>query len=118
MKFTLPLPPPENERLIYAPNLRRMILSKKYRDYKKMAGDILLARRFNLHVPLLKPTERFQLAVGIKVYLPNRRRDGHGILKPLLDVMEGTVYDNDKWVIPRFYQFEIDSQNPHVEIEI
>lgn len=118
MKITLPLPPPENERLIYARNMHRFILSKKYRNYKKEASYELLRMTAMFKVDLKRPTYENQLTIEITAYMPNKKRDPHGILKPLLDVMEGYIYDNDKWVVPIFNETKIDKVNPRVEVEV
>lgn len=118
MKFILPLPPPENERLIFAKHLGRFILSNKYRNYKKEAQWELLKLRSQFNIELLRPTLENQISIIIDVYLPNKKRDGHGCLKALMDVLEGTIYDNDRWVYPRFTEFKVDKSNPRVEINI
>jgi len=118
MKFSLPLPPPENERLIFAPNLGRFILGKKYRQYKHEAQAELIRLKLVHKFEMLKPSFGSQKQVFITVYLPDKRRDHHGMLKPLLDVMEGTIYDNDKWVCPVFLPADISQSNPRVEVEI
>jgi len=118
MKITLPLPPPENERLIYAKHMGRFVLSKKYRDYKKLARWELLKLKLRENWELQKPTFEDQLQITIEVFLPNKKRDAHGILKPLMDVMEGFIYDNDRWVVPRFTLFQLDRHKPRVEVII
>jgi len=114
LKVTLPIPPPENERLIFTRKLGRFILSSKYRKYKEYAKQLLLADSF-IELPIDLSFEQ-QLRAEITVFLPDKRRDAHGCLKPLLDVLEGFVYVNDKWVVPQFQKFQIDENNPRVEI--
>jgi len=113
MKIILPLPPPENERLIFAKNLGRFILSKKYREYKLHAQQLLKAIS---GITMIIPTFENQLIIEITVFLSDKRRDGHGCLKPLMDVLQGVVYDSDKWVVPSFNKFNIDKDNPRVII--
>jgi Holliday junction resolvase RusA-like endonuclease len=119
MKIELPIPPPENERLIFARNIGprgQFVLSTKYREYKKHAQWILLKLKAQDNIVMLDPTFENQLILEISVYLPDKRRDAHGCLKPLLDVMQGVIYKCDKWVVPRFNKFEIDPAHPRVEV--
>lgn len=118
MNFVLPLPPPENERLIFSKNHSRFILGSKYRDYKKHAQWELFKIKAQQNIEMKTPTLENQLKINIKCYMPNLRRDHHGILKPLLDVMEGIIYHNDKFVVPIFDTMKLDRDNPRVEIEI
>lgn len=53
--------------------------------------------------------------IDLAFYMPDRRvRDSHNMLKLLLDVMQGKVYDNDMYVMPRIQTVEYDKQNPRV----
>ncbi|KKK93424.1 hypothetical protein LCGC14_2692990, partial [marine sediment metagenome] len=82
MKLTLPLPPSDNERLIVAWRQRRMILSKKYRDYKTTATSIILEQNPALFTqPLFAPTFENQLPIYIIFYLKDKRRDASDMLK-------------------------------------
>lgn len=48
----------------------------------------------------------------------NRRKDTHNVLKLLLDSLEGVIYEDDRWCLPRVMDFEIDKENPRIEIEM
>ena len=120
MRIELPLPPPENERLIYARNIGprgQFILSQKYRKYKTHTQWLFLKFKTQQNIQMLTPNFENQLLMKISVYLPDKRRDAHGCLKCLLDVMQGSIYDNDKWVVPQFNAFQVDAKNPRVEVE-
>jgi crossover junction endodeoxyribonuclease RusA len=57
------------------------------------------------------------LYVDMVFYFPDRRiRDSHNCLKILLDVMQGIVYDNDYYILPRIWSVEYDKTNPRVEL--
>lgn len=59
------------------------------------------------------------LYVDLVFYMPDRRvRDSHNMLKLLLDVMQGIVYENDYYAMPRIQSVEYDKHNPRVEILI
>jgi crossover junction endodeoxyribonuclease RusA len=57
--------------------------------------------------------------VDMTYYFPDRRiRDASNCLKLLMDVMQGIVYANDFYALPRIQSVELDKQNPRVEIRI
>lgn len=123
MIITLPLPVSDNERLIVAWKQRRMIASKKYRDYMDIAKtDIYnqIVRQSNRYIlPLIIPTFKNQLKIYITFYLKDKRRDAMDMMKCLLDCMKDNVYSTDKWVVPIVsYPYLIDHESPHVEVRI
>jgi len=52
-------------------------------------------------------------------YFPNgRRRDTHNTLKLLLDCFEDArIYENDQLALPQIMDYDIDRDNPRVEVE-
>ena len=119
MKFILPLPPSDNERLIVMWKYKRFILSNKYRNYKKEAQmEIMRQIDFSeLSMPIYSPTFENQLPIYISFYLKDKRRDATDMLKCLLDTLGGLLYNSDKWVVPKFiHPYRIDKLNPRLEI--
>lgn len=52
-------------------------------------------------------------------YFPDRRyRDNHNCLKLLLDTLEGLLFSNDYFVMPRVQHVGYDKDNPRIEITI
>jgi len=50
-------------------------------------------------------------------YFPNRRKkDTHNTLKVLMDSLEGILYEDDYWALPRIMDFGIDKDNPRLEV--
>lgn len=64
-------------------------------------------------------TQDGKTVVNIWFYLPdNRRRDTHNSLKILMDALEdGRIYEDDRYAMPRIMDYEIDKDNPRIEIE-
>jgi len=55
--------------------------------------------------------------IDLVFFMPDRRiRDSHNLLKLLLDVMQGPIYDNDYYALPRIQSVEYDNANPRIEI--
>jgi len=64
-------------------------------------------------------TTNGKVAVKLWFYFPDKRkRDTHNGLKLLLDALEDArIYDNDQYALPRVMDFEVDKENPRIEIE-
>ena len=67
----------------------------------------------------VKPNRSVWLYADMVFYFPDRRvRDSHNCLKLLLDVMQGIVYRNDYFVLPRIQSVKYDKDNPRVKESI
>ena len=50
-------------------------------------------------------------------YFPDKRkRDSHNCLKLLLDCLEGLLFENDYYILPRIQYVTLDRDNPRVEV--
>lgn len=59
------------------------------------------------------------LYLDLDFYFPDRRkRDSHNCLKILLDLLEGTLFHNDYYVMPRINLVEYDPDKPRVEMKM
>lgn len=59
------------------------------------------------------------LYIDMVFYFPDKRiRDSHNCLKILMDAIEGIVFQNDYYVLPRIQGVELDRGNPRVELSI
>lgn len=64
-------------------------------------------------------TEKEKVVIDIFTYFPdNRVRDCHNGGKVLFDALEGVVYDNDRYILPRYIDTKVDKRNPRVELKI
>ena len=115
INLVLPLPPSINHSHITTKSGKR-IRSTQTKQYMKEIYYYL----YNYRVPIdiLIPTKE-KIIMDLWFYFPdNRRRDTHNGLKILLDALEGILYKDDKCVLPRIQDFQVDKNNPRVEIEI
>lgn len=64
-------------------------------------------------------TESGKVVVRLWFFFPDkRRRDTHNALKALLDALEdGGIYADDKTALPQIMDYQVDRQNPRIEIE-
>lgn len=57
------------------------------------------------------------LYLDMTFYFRDKRvQDSHNCLKLLLDIMQGRVYQNDMYALPRIQGVNIDKENPRLEI--
>jgi Holliday junction resolvase RusA-like endonuclease len=57
--------------------------------------------------------------VDMVFYFPDQIvRDSHNMLKLLFDVLQGAVFMNDYYAMPRILSVELDAENPRVDIYI
>jgi crossover junction endodeoxyribonuclease RusA len=119
-KVVFPLPPSVNHshrewiqkgRMMRVPTKRLL----EWRLEAELALKTALKERERKWVILCEQKVRCNLTI----YWPDKRkRDAHNIGKEIYDIMEGPIYDNDKWVLPNYLDFFYDKQNPRVEVEV
>lgn len=116
LRLTLPLPPSVNHMHIMKRNGSR-ILTKTAQNYIKQAKALI-----NLAIDeqkWLKQEYAVWMYMDAVVYMPDRRiRDSHNLLKLLIDVMQGEVFSNDYYLMPRIQGVEFDAEYPRIEIRI
>lgn len=116
LKLSLPLPPSVNH-MYYNTRNGGKHLTKRAEDYIRQSRALI-----NLAIEeqkWYKQEGSIWYYVDLVFFMPDRRiRDSHNLLKLLLDVMEGVIYDNDYYAMPRIQSVEYDTQNPRAEIFI
>ncbi len=68
----------------------------------------------------LEPIFREKFVVNVWAWWENKRSqvDADGILKLILDCMQGIVYSSDKFALPRWMDYDYDAENPRVQLEV
>lgn len=116
LKLSLPVPPSINAMYVGKRGGGK-ILSKKSKNYVRDARALI-----NVAIEeqrWVMPDRHVWLYIDMVFYFPDRRvRDSHNCLKLLLDVMEGYLYENDCFVLPRIQSVEYDKDNPRVDMLI
>ena len=65
-----------------------------------------------------QPTHQQKIIAEYWIWWPDSgRHDPSNIEKVLWDALEGILYDDDRWVLPRCQDFAVDRQHPRVELE-
>lgn len=114
LKLSLPLPPSVNHLHWNTKGGGKRLTTKATNYIRDSRGLINLAIE---EQRWLKQSKNTWLYVDLVFFMPDRRiRDSHNMLKLLLDVMQGVVYDNDYYVMPRIQSVEYDTNYPRVEV--
>lgn len=116
LKISLDLPPSINH-MYYNTKGGGKRLTKKAEDYTRRSRSLI-----NLAIEKqnwIKQKTSTWYYIDLIFFMPDRRvRDSHNMLKLLLDIMQGIVYENDYYVMPRIQAVEYDKENPRVEVYI
>jgi crossover junction endodeoxyribonuclease RusA len=65
------------------------------------------------------PDKKAKVIVNVWIFWKdNRRRDADNTFKLLLDSMKGIAFQDDSQVLPRVMDYNVDKQNPRIEIEL
>lgn len=116
LKIKLPIPPSVNHMYVNKRNGTKVLTTRAQHYVRDSRALINLAVEEQFW---LMQEYAVWLYVDIVVYMPDRRiRDSHNMLKLLLDTMQGIVFDNDYFVMPRIQSVELDNDNPRVEVYI
>ena len=113
IKLTLPIVPSVNHCYRNVSINRRILtpIGKAWQETAKYIAKAAAAKQG------WKFSKKQKLVMEYWTYWPdNRIRDVHNQEKLLLDTLEGVLYDNDKWVLPRAMDFAVDKGNPRIEI--
>lgn len=113
LTMTLPVPPSVNHMYINAGRGKR--LSRDATNYIKTAQDI--CKKAIKEQGWKKDKEHVWYVMELYYYFPDKlRRDSHNTLKLLTDCLEGLLYSDDYYLLPRIEYVTLDRANPRLEI--
>lgn len=59
-----------------------------------------------------------KVVMELRFFWPDRRRrDCDNSLKIIQDAFSGILYDDDRWILPRVMNWDIDKERPRVEVK-
>lgn len=117
MKVSLPIPPSVNHCYVRRRVHGRVmnVLSGKAAKWMERARDTCIVA---MKEQGWECRDGEKVIVNMWVYWPDRRRrDAHNLLKLICDALEGSVCVDDRWMLTRIMDFDVDRENPRVEIE-
>lgn len=113
--LVLPLAPSVNHCYITT-RWGKRILSKDAKEWFRVVKDIIVKELQNQQWGY---TQQTKLIAEIMTYYPNLiTRDTHNQYKTLCDAFEDYIIDNDCYLLIRQADWEIDKENPRLEIII
>lgn len=113
LRFTLPVPPSVNHMYVNAGRGKR--LNRDATQYIKVAQDI--CKKAMKEQGWKRDREHVWYIMDLYYYFPDRmRRDSHNTLKILTDCLEGLLYSDDYYLLPRIQYVCLDRENPRLEI--
>jgi crossover junction endodeoxyribonuclease RusA len=90
-------------------------LTTKALNYIKTAQDI--AKKAVREQGWKRDREHVWYVMDLHFYFPDKRvRDSHNCLKLLIDCLEGLLFKNDYFLLPRIQTVVLDRENPRVEV--
>lgn len=113
IKLILPLPISINHMYQTAGHKKR--LTTQASNYIKTAQDI--AKKSIKQQGWKRDKESVWYVMDLYFYYPDRKvRDSHNYLKLLMDCLEGLLFSNDYFLLPRIQYVTLDRENPRLEI--
>ena len=114
LTLTIKVPPSVNHMYIHKRN-GQQILTSTAKQYIKTIQD--LCKKEIKKQNWKKDKESVWYVMDMYFYFQDKRkRDSHNCLKLLMDSLEGLLFTNDYFVLPRIQYVTLDRENPRVEI--
>jgi len=114
LRIIIPGNPPSINHVYRNVAINRRITTADGQKWRQNVREIA-ARAITLQGWEMSVEEK--LVAEVMIYWPTRRkRDVENVGKLLWDALEGIVYENDRWLLPRYMDFAVDKHNPRVEI--
>lgn len=119
LTFTLPLPPSVNHcyrRYTTKTGQRMNVMTKAGVSWTADARAIAFDARNRANWTCAQGEK---VVLELTCFWPDlRRRDVSNLDKVLLDALEGVIYDDDRWALPRWMDFSTDRGHPRVDVVV
>ena len=113
VRFTVDVAPSVNHMYIFGKGTK--CLTKEAKAYIERTQHICLEAMQACQWK--KDNENVWYHMDLQFYFPDKRiRDSHNCLKILMDSLEGVLFDNDYFVMPRIQHVGYDKEHPRIEI--
>lgn len=114
LHIVIPGNPPTLNHVYRNVAINRRIIT---RDGQMWVRDVQTIATASIQTQSWQKSANEKLVAEVKIYWPTRRkRDVENVGKLLWDALEGIVYENDQWLLPRYMDFAVDKHSPRVEI--
>ena len=114
IKFSTPVPPSINHMYVNVGRGSKR-LTQQAKDFIRDSQNA--ARIAMKNCGCKKDKESVWYVMDLYFYFPDKRiRDSHNTLKILTDSLEGLIFSNDYFLLPRIQYVCLDRDNPRLEI--
>ena len=114
LRLVIPGNPPTLNHVYRNVAINRRIIT---RDGQRWVNNVQMLAKAAILQQGWQISKGEKLVAEVTIYWPTRRkRDVENVGKLLWDALEGIVYENDRWLLPRYMDFGMDKHNPRVEI--
>lgn len=111
--LTVDIPPSKNHAFFYKRGAK--IMKKPTKVYmaktKKEVCEKMKEQKWK------KERDHVWYFADLYLYFPDkRRRDSHNSIEILMDTLQGTLFRDDYYVLPRIQEVNLDRENPRMEV--
>lgn len=114
ISFNIPITPSVNHMYIPTKSGKKILnaTAKKYiRDVQNIVRNEMKASKWQTD------NDNVWYHMDLYFYFQDKRiRDSHNCIKLLTDTLEGLLFKNDYFVMPRIQHVELDKKNPRIEV--
>lgn len=114
LDFTIKIPPSVNHMYIQTKGGSK-ILTKDAKEYIKHTQNVVKKKMREIGYSVEEPGVWHYM--DLYFYFPDKRiRDSHNCIKILMDSLEGLLFMNDYYIMPRIQDVQLDRDNPRLEV--
>ena len=114
LTMSIPIPPSVNHMYIHKKNGSKILTKNAKENIKKLQT---ICKKSKKEQGWKTDKECVWYVMDLYFYFPDKRkRDSHNCLKLLLDCLEGLLFENDYYILPRIQYVTLDRDNPRVEV--
>lgn len=114
LSFFLPIPPSVNHMYMntYGGGKRLTPKAEAWVKFaRRLTNEAVQKSKWNME------RKGYWLVCEMVFWFPDKRkRDSHNSFKCMFDALEGIVYENDQYVLPRVMHCGLDRDNPRIEL--
>lgn len=115
-EFFITVPPVPSVNHLYFNCHGRRAMTSQGKDYKTLLGALAIHERARQS---WAPVIDKKVVMELFIYWPDkRRRDADNVIKIVQDSFTGILWNDDKWVLPRIMDWNLDAETPRVQIKI
>lgn len=114
LTMSIPVPPSVNHMYIHKKNGSKILTANAKAYIKELQHICKMSKK---EQGWKQDRGAVWYVMDLYFYFPDRRkRDSHNCLKLLMDSLEGMLFENDYYILPRIQYVTLDRERPRVEV--